>query len=422
MGSIWSSHAGRSSHNSQQSSSKSTSKTNNTEGKIRSSAYDANFGQRLVDHGIYMNNQKSIPSNINEIRQRLAQPRPSLSPSRFSEEHSRAFDQFRQKNEDAINEGDVIRNILLTIYGDDDDVSHILHKQDLLFTRLESITENTTVDAKPDFYDGAPLESIDKQVQEDLSPYIIPTGHRTAPVAPNFFIEAKGPQERIDMAGKQIAYDLSLGARAMHELQSYGEDKLVFDNNAYTLGATYYDGCLRMFATHVTPSGLGGSPEYHTTQVGGWSITGNPDDCLRRVRALRNARDMTMEWRGRFILAANQRAQSAAVEPSTFDDLSNYKSSVVSDTMETCLTDITEESDISADELLLPTIPSTTSYFVVVLCLGCCTQGLIFFPILLLTEKLSNPSIEALIIPAGPCYMGHFPFFPFVFFVVVCRS
>lgn len=80
-----------------------------------------------------------------------------------------------------------MRDVLPTIYGDAD----IPHKQDLLFTRLESITDKTTVDAKPDFYDGAPLGSIDKQVREDLSPYIIPTAHRTAPVAPNFFYRSQ---------------------------------------------------------------------------------------------------------------------------------------------------------------------------------------------------------------------------------------
>jgi hypothetical protein len=80
----------RSSYSGQSKSAKSTinstSETSNAEGgEKRSSAYDANFEQKLVDQGIYMNNQKSKPSNINEIRERLAQPRPSLSPSRFSE-------------------------------------------------------------------------------------------------------------------------------------------------------------------------------------------------------------------------------------------------------------------------------------------------------------------------------------------------
>jgi hypothetical protein len=285
-----------------------------------------------------MNNRKSKPSNINEIRQRLAQPRPSLSPSRFSEG---AFEEFQQKNEDVIDEGEVMRDVLPKIYGDAD----IPHKQDLLFTRLESITDKTTVDAKPDFYDGAPLESIDKQVREDLSPYIIPTGHRTAPVAPNFFIEAKAPKGGADVAKRQITHDLSLGARGMHQLQSYGADEPVYDNNAYTIGATYHAGNLNMYATHVTRSGSGGSLEYHTTQIDGWNTIGNPNTYRQGAAALRNGRDVTMEWRVQFISAANERATHLNAETSTLESPS-YNG--VSDRTDA---DPIEESQTSADEL-----------------------------------------------------------------------
>lgn len=377
MSSKRSSHSSRSTHSGQSKSTKSTSnstsKTSNREGSRRSSsAYDADFEQHLVDHGIYMNNRKSKPSNITEIRQRLARPRPSLSPSRFSEG---AFEEFQQKNEDVIDEGEVMRDVLPTIYGDAD----IPHKQDLLFTRLESITDKTTVDAKPDFYDGAPLGSIDKQVREDLSPYIIPTAHRTAPVAPNFFIEAKAPNGGADVAKRQIIHDLALGARGMHQLQSYGADKLVFDNNAYTLGATYHNGQLLMYATHVTPSGPGNSPEYHMTQLGGWATTGDPDTYRRGVAALRHGREVTMEWRDEFISAANERATHLHAVPSTLESPNHngvsdttdgypaHKSQTTEDELPTTsfhpveesdhndLSDITEESENSVDEPALDT-------------------------------------------------------------------
>jgi hypothetical protein len=321
-----------------------------------------------------MNNRKSKPSNINEIRQRLAQPRPSLSPSRFSEG---AFEEFQQKNEDVIDEGEVMRDVLPKIYGDVD----IPHKQDLLFTRLESITDKTTVDAKPDFYDGAPLESIDKQVREDLSPYIIPTGHRMAPVAPNFFLEAKAPKGGADVAKRQITHDLSLGARGMHQLQSYGADEPVFDNNAYTLGATYHagTGTLQMYATHVTPTGPGGSPEYHMTQTGGNFLIGSRDQYLQGATALRNGRDVTMEWRNQFISAANERATHINAETSTLespsyngvsdntdaypveesqtsvDELAATSFYPVEESDYNDLSNITEESETSADEPALDT-------------------------------------------------------------------
>ncbi|TAQ83251.1 hypothetical protein B7494_g8425 [Chlorociboria aeruginascens] len=45
----------------------------------------------------------------------------------------------------------------------------------------------------------------------------------------------------------------------------------LYDNNAYTLGATYHagTGTLQIYATLVTSTGPGGSPEYHMTQTGG---------------------------------------------------------------------------------------------------------------------------------------------------------
>jgi hypothetical protein len=38
----------------------------------------------------------------------------------------------------------------------------------------------------------------------------------------------------------QLTQDLAAGARGMHQMQSYGEDELVYDDNARTVGATYH--------------------------------------------------------------------------------------------------------------------------------------------------------------------------------------
>ena len=63
-----------------------------------------------------------------------------------------------------------MREVLPTIYGDVD----IPNQQGLPLTRLESITNEATVDTKPGFYDGARLESIDKQVRTDLGLTLYP--------------------------------------------------------------------------------------------------------------------------------------------------------------------------------------------------------------------------------------------------------
>src|SRR6266487_2077104 len=90
---------------------KSTAKTST--GKSRNTTpYDPNFEQNLIDHGVYPegyeyldNRQSPEPNNLEEINRRLAEPRPSLSPSRFSKE---ACQDFKRKSVRAKDEGDVM--------------------------------------------------------------------------------------------------------------------------------------------------------------------------------------------------------------------------------------------------------------------------------------------------------------------------
>ncbi len=154
----------------------------------------------------------------------------------------------------------------------------ISNKQNLLFTRLNPIANDTTVDVIPDFYDEARLEDIDKQIQDDWGPFIIPTGHRTAPVAPNFFLEAKAPKGGADVAKRQACYNGAIAARAMHSLQSYKQEP-IYDDNAYTITTTYHaeTGTLQMYTTHLVLS-IDSAPEYHMTQVKGWVLTSDPDN------------------------------------------------------------------------------------------------------------------------------------------------
>jgi hypothetical protein len=191
----------------------------------------------------------------------------------------------------------------------------IPNEENLQFTRLESMTGSVTVDPKPDFYDGARLEDINREVREELGPYIVPTGHTTAPVAPNFFMEAKAPSGGADVAKRQAMQDGAYGARAMHSLQSYSEGKPVYDGNAYTITSTYHagTGTLKLYATHPTRGEDG--PEYHMTQVEGWDLTRNINTFREAATAFRNARDWAQEQRHALITAANERATSTNPAP-----------------------------------------------------------------------------------------------------------
>ena len=76
----------------------------------RSSAYDLNFEQHLIDHGVYPDGYDDAsnvqePHNLEEIRARLAVRRALLSPSHFTRE---AFLDFKTKNNRALTENSVM--------------------------------------------------------------------------------------------------------------------------------------------------------------------------------------------------------------------------------------------------------------------------------------------------------------------------
>jgi hypothetical protein len=194
----------------------------------KTSAYDRAFEQHLIDHRVYPNNRARKPNNWGEINDRIVQPRPSLSPSRFSDG---AFETFQQTNEDALSEGKVMRTAFPIIAGK----ANIPNEGDLVFTNLEPLTNGTLVDTKPDCYDGARPEQIDKRVRDELASVIMPSTLQHAPCLPNLFAEGKGPDGSAAIAKRQACYNGALGARGMRALQSYGRDVAIYDNNAYTI-------------------------------------------------------------------------------------------------------------------------------------------------------------------------------------------
>ena len=288
----------------------------------RSSAYDKDFEQNLIDHNIYPKGYEYLdddsipePGNFDGIVQALAAPRASLSPSSFSRS---TFKNFALANDRVISEGKVMSGILPTICGN----ANIPNEGNLAFTNLDSITDGTTVDAVPDLYDGSLTKDIDKRVRQDLSKVIIPTSHGRAPVAPNFFVEAKAPRGGADVAKRQACLDGAIGARAMHSLQGYGEDKQTYDGNAHTFSSTYHDGTLKMYAHHVTgPTAEGHRPQYHMTQLKAYALTSDREAFVQGATAFRNARDLARQQRETLIQAANARAsqvqQLATMEPTS---------------------------------------------------------------------------------------------------------
>jgi hypothetical protein len=99
----------------------------------------------------------------------------------------------------------------------------------------------------------------------------------------------------------------------MLRMQSYGLDESVFDSNAHTFGSSYHSGTgtLQLYAMHPTePVDVNRKPEYHTTQIDTYGLTGNANTCRQGIGAWRNLRDLAKERRVEFIASANERADN----------------------------------------------------------------------------------------------------------------
>jgi hypothetical protein len=152
--------------------------------------------------------------------------------------------------------------------------------------------------------------------------YIILCNNTSRPLLPNFFVETKGPAGKPLEMKLQITQDLAAGARGMHEMQSYGQEP-VYDSNAYTIGATYHSGTgsLKLYAIHPTPLvDPNVQPEYHTTQIDSFDLTGNPNSCRQGIATFRNAQDGAREQMGNFITYANEVAARKLQQVVDVDD------------------------------------------------------------------------------------------------------
>ena len=281
------------------------------------------------DHGD--DDDPIYPDNLEEINERLAQPRPSLSPSRFPPE---AFRKFEKTNMQALTESAVMSKVFPTIAGTAD----IPSQENLYFGNLKHLTDGSITKAKPDFYDGSRPAELHKDIREELGPYIVPSTNTAAPCLPNFFAEGKGPTGSSGVSKLQAAQNGVVGTRGVHKLRSYIGQETPFDNKAYTITSTYHhSGLLSMYTTHPTASKSPTNPiEYRMTKLRSFALTDAPDTFRQGASALRNARDWAKEKREELITAANGKA------------LDPGQSSLVSSNEPT-----RPESETSADELAL---------------------------------------------------------------------
>ncbi|KAL8387196.1 hypothetical protein RB595_010087 [Gaeumannomyces hyphopodioides] len=293
-----------------------------TKSKRSITAYQPAFDQHLIDHSIHplRKSRKPREDDRRNITEALAVPRPSLSPSKFSDG---AFEEFENANLEAKDEEAVKANVIPTITGS----RHANHPcaRDTVFGNLDPLTDGSIARAKPDLYYGAHPEDLDRSIRDELSHHIVPSTTEDKPLAPNFFTELKGPDGSAAVMQRQARYDGAIGARGIHSLQNYGNDEPVYDGRPYTFSSTYHGGTgtLQLYTHYMTePDTPGGRPEYHMTQVDAFAMTAKREAFVQGATAFRNARDLAKQYRDSFIRAANERARRPGEEAPAAADTS----------------------------------------------------------------------------------------------------
>ncbi|WEW59122.1 hypothetical protein PRK78_004591 [Emydomyces testavorans] len=285
-----------------------------------SGSYSRCFEQHLIDHGVYPagyrypdGQRPEKPRNWKEINLMLTRSRASLSPSEFNDE---IYEEFREGDMNATSET-ITTDVIPFIEG------KISNRRTLAggipFGNLQPLTDHSIPEAKPDRFYGAQPEQLSRAIRDDLGKLIIPSTQDSRPMLPNFFFEAKSSDGSAAVGKRQACYYGALGSRAMQSLQSYGRHP-VYDCNAYTITATYYDGTLKLYTVHATaPRAKDDRPEYIMTQLNTWGMTGNIETFRQGASAYRNACDWAKEQRDSFIKDANNRFEETQIRRSTVE-------------------------------------------------------------------------------------------------------
>ncbi|EGE04188.1 hypothetical protein TEQG_03219 [Trichophyton equinum CBS 127.97] len=280
--------------------------------RATSSIYNGNFEQNLIEYGIYPDEYMfpegqitAVPDNLDEINKRLAKRRPSLSLLRCPDSE---FRQFKYLDTSSRISRPALNYLLQTIEGKTPDYYYM--DFGLPFNGLAPLTDGFQVTAKPDRYTSAYLESLRPQLREEFSDFIIPS-RESRLIAPNFFLQARGPDRSLATVLRQACYHSALGARGIHKLRSYicdNQEDSIYNNKAYTLTLIYHGGHLRLFTTHPIARGEKLSdPKYIITQLNSWSLVSNAESFREGVATYRNARDWAKEQRNTIISNTDKR-------------------------------------------------------------------------------------------------------------------
>ncbi|POS81696.1 hypothetical protein EPUL_006387, partial [Erysiphe pulchra] len=196
-------------------------KQSGTKNKTKTTGpFDKNFVDLLEASGIYgfpyvgtEIKPSIVPLNLEEMIERANEPRPSVTPATIP---SSVFESFKKTVLVAKKESQVVKHLVPIL----ESGIRVENQgfQDTTFSNLEQFTDATIeqralVKGTPDRCYGSPFERLCEEVREDLNSKVVPTAEKTNPIAPNFFLELKGPEGHQVIADLQAQYYGALGER-----------------------------------------------------------------------------------------------------------------------------------------------------------------------------------------------------------------
>lgn len=274
-----------------------------TEMKQGSSTYTSNFGQLLIDNGISGFTREKKAANAEEWDKILMQPRPSLSPSRFSDSH---YDDYVAEVDNADNKSDIMSFVFQNIKGK----RRYPSRHNAQLRNLVPLINNIVI-PQPDYYEGEQPGPGNRQLRRQLDKFIVPSSHENYPFLPNFFLKANALDGDLSKAEHQACHAGALGARAMHRVENLGRRREVFDSKARTASAILHGrGTISLFAHHLRkPTQLGGPVRTFMNPIGKtYNLGDNPKRSREGVGAFRNASDFANQHRRESIENAHRRS------------------------------------------------------------------------------------------------------------------
>lgn len=119
------------------------------------------------------------------------------------------------------------------------------------FIAIKSLPEGLNTQCAPDRAEGLPNIAVPRAVLDAIGGYKDPGPD--VPVAPNFFMEAKGPAGKLWVMKNQIFWDLFVGGRAMQRLLQFSATdpkEFSYDLECHTLGFTLFANVLTLYTVH----------------------------------------------------------------------------------------------------------------------------------------------------------------------------